>query len=388
MWALWVPRLKAPVFTVDATDRTLTALRLNGREPLASGALEDLCAPLNVEYLETMDCYACDALTGTIAPLASMSSLVTLSVVKCGRVRGHLKALRVAYALAVLDMTDSPGIQGTLDDLAHCRHLTKVVLDGCKRIGGTLEAVGGLRRLAELRLDDTQTFGALDPLERLSGLEVLSLRYCNLHGDISVLSRLGDLVSLDLSHVPIVTGDVRAFSGLNRVKRLNLFYARSLSGSLESLLSCSALEHLNVQRCDGFADVLAFVHARPRIEILFDRKRNPTKRPGAPPRPKDRDDDKEPALGEPERVPEETTRKAKRAHRARPRKPRTRPGPGPGAARGGCFGMYRCFPVHQVYIPGCLGLKNPPCPWVVFFLLNLKLGLPCRDASKCEISNS
>ena len=25
-----------------------------------------------------------------------------------------------------------------------------------------------------------------------------------------------------------------------------------------------------------------------------------------------------------------------------------------------CFGMYRCFPVHQVYVPGSLGLINPP----------------------------
>ena len=137
----------------------------------------------------------------------------------------------------------------------------------------------------ELRLDDTAALGDVKELRGLASLEHLSLRFCNLHGDPAAFANLRDLETLCLSHVPAVRGGVAAFAQLPHLRRVNLFYCRGLSGSADAFLQCADLVYLNVQQT-GLDDVLRFFHARPRVETLFDRARNPTRRPGAP-RPDD-----------------------------------------------------------------------------------------------------
>ena len=117
-----------------------------------------------------------------------------------------------------------------------------------------------------------------------------TLRYCNLRGDVASLAALRDLRHVNLAHVPIISGDVTAFGFLPRLSHANLFYCRGLAGSLDAFLSLGDLVYLNVQQCPDLTDVLRFFHARPRVETLFDRVRNPTKRPGAPRDDKDRDE--------------------------------------------------------------------------------------------------
>jgi hypothetical protein len=150
---------------------------------------------LDALYLRRQDLLDC-----SLAPLAGLSSLVTLDLAWCDR------------------------LQGTLEPLGGLGNLEALCLHFCVGLRGRLEPLAQLKKLRDLDLGCCMDLdGSLDPLGDLSSLQRLNLRACaKLRGTLGPLSACENLKSLDIRDT-FVTGSIaRLFRPLHNLEVLDL----------------------------------------------------------------------------------------------------------------------------------------------------------------------
>ena len=111
-------------------------------------------------------------------------------------------------------------------------------------LSGDISALSGLTSLTTLNVSNCNFSGDISALSGLTSLTYLYLQNNNLSGDISALSGLTSLYSLDVSYNNL-SGDISALSGLTSLKVLDVAN-NNLSGDISALSGLTSLTYLKV----------------------------------------------------------------------------------------------------------------------------------------------
>ncbi|KXZ44444.1 hypothetical protein GPECTOR_67g284 [Gonium pectorale] len=219
----------------------LTRLELQGCSRLRSDSLGGLLSRLS--GLRSLDLTNCLALLDSgLAPLSALSSLTSLKLRGCWKIRGEgCSALAPpAMRLRHLDLSDCRVTDAGLQQVARLACLTSLRLVRCWQ----LEAPG---------------LAALSRLTRLQALDLGSTNAdnCGLEQMVPGLGRC--LTDLDLSATLINRHGVAALAaGLPRLRRLKLNRCKGVDDAcLEYLTGLSCLRRLHVRHCRNIGDAAA-----------------------------------------------------------------------------------------------------------------------------------
>ena len=180
--------------------------------------------------------------------------------------------VHVGERLTALDLSDNPGLSGELSLFERMTALKKLSLGGCCAFGGDLSAVG-----------DNVGFAANLSSIDLSGCE-------NITGNVTTAFKsLRVIEEVDLSGLPLIEGDIKAFSGppppqkrdpvtqelvllpnlTPQLKVLKLRGCIGLSGDLSSIKSCTNLVVADFNGCRSIeGDITESVTYWRNIETL------------------------------------------------------------------------------------------------------------------------
>ena len=298
---LGAPRLAA-LRVLDVADcrglrGALLALRgLRALEELVVAGCAGLAGPLDgldkFAELRVFDARNCAGLEGPLEPLASCAKLATLVVAGCRKLRGPLGAgaLAVVAGCDVLDGAGSGphgaprgGLRGlrraAFGNVVLRGDLGNLVDDGveelalcCDHVAGDLEPLRRAPRLARVRLENAWHLRrSLEPLRALDHLETLTLRGCkNLSGTLRGVAR-PSLRALEVSGFHDASGDlsdVFADGPAPSLAVLVLDGAARVSGGLEALARCAALEVLSLGGCANLEGPLAPLASLAKLRAL------------------------------------------------------------------------------------------------------------------------
>lgn len=199
-------------------------------------ALTDLVPIAHCVRLTSLDLSYCSALTH-VQPLSSLTRLRSLSLKDCCRI-GDVSPLIHCTALTDLDLSYCTGLSG-LPALGECRQLHDLCVVGCQVLSVTSFPTS-LRHL-----DMSYTASSLpSAMSVLTQLDDLRLRSCHNLTELTVLSHLISMVSLEIETIPAIQ-------------------------SLAPLLSCTALTALHLRVCGDLPLPLGSLSALPSLHQLI-----------------------------------------------------------------------------------------------------------------------
>ena len=141
------------------------------------------------------------------------------------------------YNLEKLDVyrsadTNELTVDLNFEDLKYCKKLNWLALIYMK-LTGDISALSGLTALTSIDLYNTQVSGDISALSGLTALTSISFDNTQVSGDISALSGLTALTSIGLAGTQ-VSGDISALQNLTALTVIRL-YNTNVTGSLDSL---------------------------------------------------------------------------------------------------------------------------------------------------------
>ncbi|CCD20397.1 leucine-rich repeat protein (LRRP), protein [Trypanosoma vivax Y486] len=158
---------------------------------------------------------------------------------------GRLRVLVLEYCNNITDISPLGYIRG-LEVLGICE---------CMSVKGGWSCLARLRMLKQFHLRDSRTGNiALKSITACQQLQALVLHRCSNITDISPLSDLQSLVSLDIRECMNIVEGWNCFMGLRMLKMLHLLEARISNDSLRSLAACTQLQVLVLHRCNNITD--------------------------------------------------------------------------------------------------------------------------------------
>ncbi|KAH8609408.1 hypothetical protein ERJ75_001205100 [Trypanosoma vivax] len=158
---------------------------------------------------------------------------------------GRLRVLVLEYCNNITDISPLGYIRG-LEVLGICE---------CTSVKGGWSCLARLCMLKQFHLRDSSAGDdALEYITACQQLQALVLHRCSSITDISPLSDLQSLVSLDIRECMNIVEGWNCFMRLRMLKMLHLLEARVSNDSLRSLAACTQLQVLVLHRCNNITD--------------------------------------------------------------------------------------------------------------------------------------
>ena len=163
------------------------------------------------------------------------------------------------YNLEKLDVyrsadTNELTVDLNFEDLKYCKKLNWLALIYMK-LTGDISALSGLTALTSINLYNTQVSGDISALSGLTALTTIGLSNTQVTGDISALSGLTALTSIDLYNTQ-VSGDISALSGLTALTSIS-FDNTQVSGDISALSGLTALTSIGLAGTQVSGDISA-----------------------------------------------------------------------------------------------------------------------------------
>ena len=134
------------------------------------------------------------------------------------------------------------------------------------KVSGDIEALKNLPKLTELNLYKTHVIGDIAVLKNLRKLTSLNLAYTNVIGDIAALENFRHLWILRLSYTN-VSGNMAALKKARKLGQLSLSYTNVSSSLDKDFKQLKNLEHLNLENTKTSGDI-AMLHQNRILKYL------------------------------------------------------------------------------------------------------------------------
>ena len=198
----------------------------------------------------------------TLSPVLG-ARLSELKLYENPKVRGSVSLLQDCTSLRCIALQHCEMIEGNLSAFMRCTKLITLDLR-FTAITGNLTALEACTALRYVDLRETHITGAISIFEKCPALQVALLGYSDVFGDLRVFEHTQSLVHLDLVRCARITGNLESLSHCSALQRLHIGYTAAtrdsggewiVSGDIASLSSCNGLVEVHLENTATYGDV-------------------------------------------------------------------------------------------------------------------------------------